>query len=72
MLDSSTSLAGAVLKSKWHDHMTIDNMGANFSLTAGGVENCCFQALGGQFPSKFDTVIPKIPLYEGIVVWILK
>ena len=49
----------------------LDNMAANFSLTAGGVENHHCVALGGKFPSKFDTVIPKKPLYEGMVVWIL-
>ena len=28
-----------------------------------------FSVLGGQFPSKFDIVIPKTPLYKGIVVY---
>ena len=42
-------------------------MATNFSLTAEGVENHHFSALGGQFPSKFDTVICKISLYEGMV-----
>ena len=36
------------------------------SLTAGGVENCFGPE--GQSPSKLDIVIPKTPLYEGIVV----
>ena len=40
----------------------------HFSLTAGGVENCCFSALGGHFPSKFDIVIPKTPRHKGLVV----
>ena len=31
-----------------------------------------FQLQGSQFPSKFDTVIPKTPRYESMVVWILK
>ena len=45
---------------------------ATLSLTAGGVEIHDFLAQGGQFPSKFDIVIPKKPLYEDMVVWILK
>ena len=44
-------------------------MVANFSVIAGGVEIAIFLALGGT--SKFDTVIPKTPDYEGMVVWIL-
>ena len=56
---------------KWHygDSLDMDNMAS--SLACGGVENCHFW-LGGQFPSKFDIVIPKTPLYKGMVVWILK
>ena len=46
------------------------NMATSF--TAEGVENCHFLALGDQFHSKFDNVIPKTLLYEGMVVWILK
>ena len=41
-------------------------------LQLGGVENCHFQLRGCQFPSKFDVVIPKKPLYKDMVVWILK
>ena len=40
-------------------------MVTNFSLTAGGVENYHFLAMGGAVPSKFDIVIPKTPLYKG-------
>ena len=50
----------------------IDNMTINFSLTDGGVENHHFLALGVKVHYKFDIVIPKTPLYEGMVVWILK
>ena len=57
------------MKGNSHD---VENMAANFSLTAGGVENHHFPALGGQSSSKFDTVFPETPLYEGMVVWILK
>ena len=32
------------------------------------VENHNFMALGGQFPSKFDIVIPKTLFYEDMVV----
>ena len=31
-----------------------------------------FLALGAWFPSKFHIVIPKTPLYKGMVAWILK
>ena len=47
----------------------MDNMAA--SLTAG-IENHLFFGLGGQFPSKFNVVITKIPLFDGMMVWILK
>ena len=46
----------------------VDSMATNCSLTAGGVENHCFELQGGQFPSKFDIAIPKTPFYEGMVV----
>ena len=47
-------------------------MAINFSLTGVGVENHLFLVPGGQFLSKFDKVIPKTPIYEGMVFWILK
>ena len=37
-------------------------------LTAGGVESGHFPPLGDLFASKFDIVIPKTPLYEGMAV----
>ena len=43
---------------------------SNFSLTAGSDKKSPFLALGGQFPSKFDIMIPKMPLHKGMVVWI--
>ena len=47
----------------------MDNMATNFSLTGGGCRQLPFLGSGGQFPSKFDTVIPKTPHYKGMVVW---
>ena len=47
------------------DNDVMDNMAA--SLTAGGVENHHFIGLGIHFLSKFDTVIPRTPFYEGMV-----
>ena len=44
---------------------------SNLSLTAGGIENCHFLALES-VPPRFDIVIPKTPLYESMVVWILE
>ena len=45
-------------------------MGA--SLTADGCRKLPFFGLRDQFSSKFDTVIPKTPPYEGMVVYLLK
>ena len=55
------------------DSLDVGNMVINFSLTAGGLQqNGVFLAPGGSVLSKFDMVIPKTPVYEGMVVWILK
>ena len=44
----------------------MDNMAA--SLTAGGIEIAVFQLQEDQFPSKFDVIISKTPLYIGMLV----
>ena len=48
----------------------MNNMATNISLIAEG--KLSLLALGELVSSKFDIVIPKTPLYEGMVVYELK
>ena len=60
--DTEESGTTTCIKGNPHD---VVNMATNFSLTAGGVENCYFWHWDGQVLTKFDIVTPKTLLCEG-------
>ena len=55
----------------WDSLDIVDNMSINFSLTAGSVENPHFLWLWEVSSLPNFIVIPKTPLYKGMVVEIL-
>ena len=64
----NTEEIGTTIFIEGNPHDIMENMAPNSRLTAGHVENCHILALGGQIPSKFDTVIPMRHLYKSMVV----
>ena len=62
--------------SQWHHWDSLTSWQYHHQFDSwGGTENCCFFFFllqGSQFPSKFYIVICETPLYECMVVWILK
>ena len=55
-------IGGVLIMTSWYSLDIMGNMATKFSLTAHGCRKVPLFCSGGQFPSKFDIMIPKTPL----------